>query len=98
MVRFLRLILERHRMERSLTDWLSRVFGPTGHGSLAQGLPWENRSNVTGPEGAPRLRDVVPGRLVGIRPLRASDNNPEPRVNRGLSSPGPSGRGNMLNT
>jgi hypothetical protein len=30
------------------------VFGPKGQESLAQGLPWEMRSNETSPEGADR--------------------------------------------
>jgi hypothetical protein len=51
-------------------------FAPQGQESLAQGLaqglPWETRSNVTSPEGAPAFRDVARGRLVIGRPFRAS--------------------------
>jgi len=34
---------------------LEGVFGPKGQESLAQGLPWETRSNVMSPQGAPGI-------------------------------------------
>jgi hypothetical protein len=48
-----------------------RVFGPTGHESLAQGLPWETHPNVRSPEGATGISGYVPRPLVSRRPFRA---------------------------
>jgi hypothetical protein len=45
-----------------------RVFGPTGHESLAQGLPWETHPHMRSPEGATGISGYVPRRLVSGRP------------------------------
>jgi hypothetical protein len=47
---------------------LVRVFGPTGHESLAQGLPWETHPHMRSPEGATGISGYVPRRLVSGRP------------------------------
>src|ERR1700722_9803207 len=59
------------------------IFGPTGQQSLAQGLPWETRSIVTSPEGAPG----IPGRGSSSAgaPSGPQAIIPKPRVNPGLN-------------
>jgi hypothetical protein len=37
---------------------LESVFGPSGHESLAQGLPWETRPNMRSPEGATGISGI----------------------------------------
>jgi hypothetical protein len=56
--------------------WLHSV-ARSGQESIAQGLPWETRSNVKRPEGAPSFGKVIPERLVSGRPFRASTNKPK---------------------
>ena len=69
-----------------------QVFGPTGHESLAQGLPWETPPNVRSPEGATGISGYVPRRLVSVgAPSGPQALNQKPRVNPGLSFSGPSG-------
>jgi hypothetical protein len=58
-------------------DWVGQVFGPTGHESLAQGLPWEKHPKGRSPEGVTRISGYVPRHLVSGRPFRASGIKPK---------------------
>jgi hypothetical protein len=69
-----------------------RGLGPKGQESIAQGLPWETRSKVMGPEGAPAFREGCVGASSAGALSGPHAINPKPRVNPGLSYPGPSGQ------
>jgi hypothetical protein len=65
------------------------VFGPKGHGSLAEGLPWETIDKVRTLKLKGR-RDFETWLLGASSGPQAID--PKPRVNPKLSFPGPSGQ------
>jgi hypothetical protein len=78
---------------RKLECGWSRVFGPTGQESLAQGLPWVLVYEREALKGRPLTRRQEPP-LEMPRPLQGFSYllGCFLRVNPGLSSPGPSGQ------
>ena len=62
-----------HRGDRGCGS--RRMFGLTGHGNLAQGLPWETRSNASSPEWAivlcrqSNMRSACPDAPTGRPPI-----------------------------